>query len=102
MPTVFFSWQSDRGNTDKNFIERALEAAIKRISSDFEIAEDPRDPLALDKDTQGVPASPNISMRSATRSMQPLFSSWTSHMFPSVPKVIQARIPTYSLSMAML
>jgi len=60
MPTVFFSWQSDRGNTEKNFIERALETAIKRISRDFDIAEDPRDPLALDKDTQGVPGSPNI------------------------------------------
>lgn len=60
MPTVFFSWQSDRGNAEKNFIERALETAIKRISKDLEIAEDPRDPIELDKDTQGVPGSPNI------------------------------------------
>lgn len=60
MPTVFFSWQSDTGNADKNFIERALDSAIKRISKDLEIAEDPRDPLELDKDTQGVPGSPNI------------------------------------------
>jgi hypothetical protein len=60
MPTVFFSWQSDRGNADKNFIERALQTAIKRVSSDLEIAEDPRDPLQLDKDTQGASGSPNI------------------------------------------
>jgi len=60
MPTVFFSWQSDRGNAEKNFIERALETAIKRIYKDLEIAEDPRDPIELDKDTQGVPGSPNI------------------------------------------
>jgi hypothetical protein len=60
MPTVFFSWQSDRGNTDKNFIERALESAIKRISNDLEIAEDSRDPLQLDKDTLCASGSPNI------------------------------------------
>ena len=60
MPTIFFSWQSDRGNTDKNFIEKALATAIKRISAGLEIAEDPRDPLELDKDTQGFSGSPNI------------------------------------------
>jgi len=60
MPTVFFSWQSDRGNAEKNFIERALETAIKRISKDLEIAEDPRDLLQLDKDTKDTPGSPNI------------------------------------------
>jgi hypothetical protein len=60
MPTVFFSWQSDRGNADRSFIEKALQTAIKRISKDLEIDEDPRDPLELDKDTKGVPGSPNI------------------------------------------
>lgn len=48
------------GNSDKNFIERALQTATRRISKDLEIAEDPRDPLELDKDTQGISGSPNI------------------------------------------
>src|SRR5258708_1432270 len=58
---VFFSWQSDRSSREgKNFIERALEIATKRISKDLQIEEDPRDPLKLDKDTLDVPGSPPI------------------------------------------
>src|SRR5271170_2987633 len=60
MPTVFFSWQSDRGGKDRNFIERALEIATLRISQDLEVDEDPRDRVELDRDTQGVPGSPQI------------------------------------------
>lgn len=58
MPTIFFSWQSDAANADKNFIAKALQAAIKQISKDLELDEDPRDPLELDKHTKGVPGSP--------------------------------------------
>lgn len=55
--TVFYSWQSDLPNpTNRGFIQDALERAAKEIRKDEEIGIDP----SIDRDTQGVPGSPNI------------------------------------------
>jgi hypothetical protein len=60
VPTVFFSWQSDRPTKEgRNLIETALKTALKRIAQDIGL-EEPLRNLALDKDTQGVPGSPPI------------------------------------------
>lgn len=57
--TIFYSWQSDLPNkTNRNLIEEALEIAVKKIRQDSSIKIIPR----LDKDTSGVPGSPNIAM----------------------------------------
>src|ERR1035437_7347562 len=59
--TVFFSWQSDRPTTEgRNFIERALEIAVRSISQDIELQPALRDGLEVDKDTKNVPGSPKI------------------------------------------
>jgi hypothetical protein len=58
--TVFFSWQSDRPTKEgRNLIERALTAALERISKDIQVDERPHD-LVLDKDTKDTPGSPPI------------------------------------------
>lgn len=55
---IFYSWQSDLPNkTNRGLIEEALEMAVKRIRQDSSIKIIPR----LDKDTSGVPGSPNIA-----------------------------------------
>jgi hypothetical protein len=60
MNTVFFCWQADTPTREgRNFIERALKAAIFRISSDTELEEAIRD-VSLDRDTKGVAGSPPI------------------------------------------
>ena len=57
--TIFYSWQSDLPNkTNRSLIEEALEIAIKKIRQDSSIKIIPR----LDKDTAGVPGSPNIAV----------------------------------------
>ena len=57
MPTVFFSWQSDRlQKHGRYFIEEAIKAAIARLAQDpitFQDAE--REPVAFDKDTKDEP-----------------------------------------------
>jgi hypothetical protein len=66
--TVFYSWQSDSPKkTNRNFIEKALEKAIKNINAANIVdpakradADDPDQQFAVDKDTQGVPGSPEI------------------------------------------
>ena len=53
--TIFYAWQSDtpsRSGTD--LVERALKTAIAHVSSELAIE------LKLDRDTQGVPGSPQI------------------------------------------
>jgi len=58
MDRVFYSWQADcPGNTNRNFISKALEDAVHEIKSDNSIAIDP----VVDRDTLGVAGSPDIS-----------------------------------------
>ena len=61
--TVFYSWQSDTpAKSNRNFIEDALEKAIKALGRDVEIQEALRDEeIRLDKDTKGVPGIPPIA-----------------------------------------
>ncbi len=55
---VFYSWQSDLpSKTNWGFIQEALERAIKAIHKDDEIEIKP----VIDRDTQGVAGSPDIS-----------------------------------------
>lgn len=57
--TVFYSWQSDRPNSlNRGFIQDALERAAKAIRNDDSIEVD----LVVDRDTQGRPGSPDISV----------------------------------------
>jgi hypothetical protein len=61
--TVFYSWQSDSpSNLNRNFIEKALLEALKRLHSDATLENALRDTkVELDKDTQGVAGSPPIA-----------------------------------------
>ncbi|MBD2104947.1 hypothetical protein [Leptolyngbya sp. FACHB-261] len=55
---VFYSWQSDLPNsTNRGFIEKALENAVKSIRNDESIEVEP----VVDRDTTGVPGSPDIA-----------------------------------------
>jgi hypothetical protein len=54
--TVFYSWQSDLPNAiNRSLIGDALERACKAISNDWQVD------AAVDRDTQGIPGSPDIS-----------------------------------------
>jgi hypothetical protein len=56
--TVFYSWQSDLPNTsNRGFIEKVLNKAVKEIASDESIGIEP----VIDRDTAGVGGSPEIS-----------------------------------------
>ena len=56
--TVFYAWQSDSpAKTNRNFIENALNTAIKNIKKTGTIEASPR----LDKDTKNVPGIPDIA-----------------------------------------
>jgi hypothetical protein len=61
--TVFYSWQSDTpSKANRNFIEKALREALKRLHSDATVEPALREAsLELDKDTQGVAGSPPIT-----------------------------------------
>lgn len=55
---VFYSWQSDLPNpTNRSFILQALENAAKALRNDGSLQIEP----VIDRDTFGVPGSPNIS-----------------------------------------
>lgn len=55
---IFYSWQSDSpGSTNRNLISTALEKAIEDLKKDKSVTIDP----AVDRDTLGVPGSPDIS-----------------------------------------
>ncbi len=55
---VFYSWQSDRPNsTNRTFIEKTLENAIKTLRRDEDIQVDP----VIDRDTLGIPGAPDIA-----------------------------------------
>jgi len=54
---IFYSWQSDLPNsTNRGFIQACLEEAIKELKNDQELKLE----IALDRDTDGVPGSPDI------------------------------------------
>ena len=54
---IFYSWQSDHpNNINRNFIQQALERVAKDIRQDDSIQVEP----VVDRDTQGVPGSPDI------------------------------------------
>lgn len=56
--TIFYSWQSDLpNNTNRSFIQQALEKAAKAIRNDQDLTVDP----VIDRNTAGVPGSPDIS-----------------------------------------
>lgn len=53
---LFYSWQSDMpNNTNRGFIEKALETAIKEINEKYSLN------VELDSDTRGEPGSPDIA-----------------------------------------
>lgn len=55
---VFYSWASDHPNsTNRSFIEKALHHAAKAVRADDTIQIEP----VIDRDTQGVPGSPDIA-----------------------------------------
>lgn len=55
---IFYSWQSDLPNsTNRGFIHEVIDKSIKKIILDDDYKIQPR----LDKDTDGVSGSPNIS-----------------------------------------
>jgi hypothetical protein len=55
---VFYSWQSDLPNAaNRSFIEKALEDAAKDIRADESVKIEP----VIDRDTVGVPGSPDIA-----------------------------------------
>jgi hypothetical protein len=58
---VFFSWQLDRpAIAGRNFIERALEDAVKAITTDVSVEAAVREALKVDRDTKDVPGSPAV------------------------------------------
>jgi hypothetical protein len=53
---IFYSWESDHPNpTNRSFIEKALEEAVREISTDS-LAIEP----VIDRDTLGLPGAPDI------------------------------------------
>jgi hypothetical protein len=59
--TVFYAWQADTPPaTCRNFIESALQRALKQIANDAVIEPAIREDLELDKDTKGVPGTPPV------------------------------------------
>jgi hypothetical protein len=60
--TVFYSWQNNtEPKANRNFIEDALERAVKKIGKEPDIQKALReDDLLVDKDTRGVPGTPPI------------------------------------------
>lgn len=57
--TIFYSWQSDLpNNSNRGFIDTALQRAIKAIDQDDTAAIEP----VIDRDTIGVTGSPDIAI----------------------------------------
>lgn len=57
--TVFYSWQSDLlGRTNRTLIQTALEKAVASIASDDELE---IDTFIVQRDTKGLPGTPNIA-----------------------------------------
>src|SRR5581483_8909514 len=56
---IFYSWQSDT-SLNRNFVRRALDAAVESLRAELEVNEPERD-MVVDQDTQGLPGSPPIA-----------------------------------------
>jgi len=55
---VFYAWQSDRpGKLNRNFIEKALEDAVKRLNAAGTLGVE----IEIDQDTQGLGGTPPVS-----------------------------------------
>ncbi len=61
--TIFYSWQSDSPQkVNRYFIEEALNNAIEKVGSVFNVEDSPRESqITFDKDTIGVPGQPTIA-----------------------------------------
>lgn len=60
--SIFYSWQSDKPPaTNRTFVEKALEQALKELSTDAKILEPERPDLVLEKDTKNVAGMPPIA-----------------------------------------
>ncbi|MCB1784537.1 MAG: nucleotide-binding protein [Alphaproteobacteria bacterium] len=56
--TIFYSWQSDLpNNTNRGFIQSVIEKAIKDFQNNDRYELEP----SIDRDTQNIPGSPNIT-----------------------------------------
>jgi hypothetical protein len=56
--TIFYSWQSALpNNTNRGFIERALNKAVESIKAEVEMAVEP----CIERDVQGIPGTPDIA-----------------------------------------
>ena len=56
--TIFYSWQSDLPNaTNRGFIQKALEDAVKSIRDDDSVQVEP----VIDRDTLDIPGAPDIA-----------------------------------------
>ncbi len=59
---IFYSWQMDAPRKiNKDFIRRALNRAIDKLSEDPDVSEAERDEMEVDQDTQGVLGSPEVA-----------------------------------------
>nr|WP_294553015.1 hypothetical protein [uncultured Rhodopila sp.] len=58
---IFFSWQADvPRKSGRDFIESALQTAVREVSGEIDIQEADRSPFAIDSDTRGVGGTPPI------------------------------------------
>jgi hypothetical protein len=56
--TIFYSWQSDLpNNTNRGFIERALNKAVESIKDEADTVIEP----CVERDVQGIPGTPDIA-----------------------------------------
>lgn len=63
-PTIFFSWQRDSDNaTNRSFIERALDAAIREVSAGLTLEEAPRRDDATNGAVGAVDIAANIARK---------------------------------------
>jgi hypothetical protein len=59
---IFYSWQMDAPRKiNKDFILRALNTAIGKLSEDPDVSEAERDGMEIDQDTQGILGSPEVA-----------------------------------------
>jgi hypothetical protein len=59
--SIFFSWQADAPpKTGRNFIESALQVAVRDFSGEIGVEEADRRPFAIDSHTRGVGGTPPI------------------------------------------